>query len=401
MIQRRKAEKHVCENFIWKLFQRNGVYYADGRTNKQDLGKHSLGTKHKEEALETLYLLDRRMAIDSGLLEPNSYEQREPVTLSVGWELHMDFLARPLVLGGASEQTRKRYRPVGEKFMQFGEGNRITTWDQVDKNVLEKYGRWLKAEGYADRTLYLELNHLKSIINWLIEENRLPAECAIKLKLNRPTGTDTYCYSREEVRAMLEHCQSREDLQWLAHVILALSCTGMRISELASLRWSDLDKLMTYIHLTDERSRGHRTDGTVRTTKGKRSRRIPIHPELAKCLSQIRRQKDGRIFHGPRGGKLKPDTVRNIFIREVLTPLKVRFPKPPEGLGFEDGRLHSFRHYFVSQAFLCGATEGEIMEWVGHQDSKMVAHYRHLRDEDSQRKMSSIDFLGIDGATKD
>jgi hypothetical protein len=34
------------------------------------------------------------------------------------------------------------------------------------------------------------------------------------------------------------------------------------------------------------------------------------------------------------------------------------------------------------------------MEWLGHRDSKMVAHYRHLRDEDSQRKMQQIDFLG-------
>ena len=40
-----------------------------------------------------------------------------------------------------------------------------------------------------------------------------------------------------------------------------------------------------------------------------------------------------------------------------------------------------------------GASEGEIKEWLGHADSKMVEHYRHLRDEDAQRKMRQIDFL--------
>ena len=46
------------------------------------------------------------------------------------------------------------------------------------------------------------------------------------------------------------------------------------------------------------------------------------------------------IFHGPRGGALKPDTVRRILIRDVLTPLAKRFPKPTdEPLGVIDG-LH-------------------------------------------------------------
>jgi len=33
------------------------------------------------------------------------------------------------------------------------------------------------------------------------------------------------------------------------------------------------------------------------------------------------------------------------------------------------------------------------MAWVGHRDSKMVAHYRHLSADDAQRKMQQILFL--------
>jgi len=36
------------------------------------------------------------------------------------------------------------------------------------------------------------------------------------------------------------------------------------------------------------------------------------------------------------------------------------------------------------------------MAWVGHRDSKMVTHYRHLRDEDGQRKMKQINFFGTE-----
>ena len=64
--------------------------------------------------------------------------------------------------------------------------------------------------------------------------------------------------------------------------------------------------------------------------------------------------RDGRVFHGPSGGILKPDTVRNILEREVLVPLAKRFPAPPGGQGMADGRLHSFRHYFCSTSANAG-----------------------------------------------
>ena len=81
-----------------------------------------------------------------------------------------------------------------------------------------------------------------------------------------------------------------------------------------------------------------------------------------------------------------------MFIDDVIEPLKKKFPTPDGEIGFAHGRLHSFRHFFCSQAFLGYASEGEIKEWLGHADSKMVEHYRHLRSEDAQRKMARLTF---------
>ena len=84
--------------------------------------------------------------------------------------------------------------------------------------------------------------------------------------------------------------------------------------------------------------------------------------------------RDGVIFHGPRSGAIKADTVRTILIREVLTPLAGRFPSPGV-VGFRDGRLHSFRHYFCSVAANSGVPELAVMSWLGHSASAMVQHY--------------------------
>ena len=82
----------------------------------------------------------------------------------------------------------------------------------------------------------------------------------------------------------------------------------------------------------------------------------------------------------------------SVFIREVIDKLKAEYSTPKVDIGFEHGRLHSFRHFFVSQCFLGGASEGEIREWVGHADSKMVEHYRHLGSKEALAKMGANHF---------
>ena len=80
--------------------------------------------------------------------------------------------------------------------------------------------------------------------------------------------------------------------------------------------------------------------------------------------------------------------------KKVIEPLKDRFPTPAGEIGFKDGTLYGLRHYFCSKCCADGASGGEIKDWLGHADSKMVEHYRHLSSEDSQRKMRNVNFLG-------
>ena len=364
-----------CEFYTWRLFQRQGVWYADGRRDGHALGKHSLGTRDRKEALERLRLLDRKMAIQNGLAVPvGQQKESTDVSIEAGWEMFMKHCSRPQVTGGVSKNTKKRYRAVRAKHVDFCGKNGIHSWKEVSKETTEKYGQSLTRRPYADATIYLELVLIKSVVKWLIDEKKIPESCRFKLSMCRPEGTDTHCYSQQEVQAMVAHCRTNPALNWMGDVIAVLACTGLRISEAAALRQSDVDLQSNTIHLTDERSsRLRRQFGNARRTKGRRSRALPIHPELREVLEQLAVHSDGRLLHGPRGGKLKPDTVRKILIRDVIQPLTPQFPTPEREIGFEHGRVHSFRHYFVSQAFRDGASEGEVMEWVGHRDSKMVA----------------------------
>lgn len=45
MPKRNSKDLIVCGHFSWRLFVRNGVYYADGRRAANNVGKHSLSTR--------------------------------------------------------------------------------------------------------------------------------------------------------------------------------------------------------------------------------------------------------------------------------------------------------------------------------------------------------------------
>jgi len=383
----------ACEFFVWRLIDRNGVLYGDGCSAKYDLGKHSLGTRNREQAIARLKILDRQKAVELGLTDALPATTADSISIADGWKFFLDFSARSDVQGGASRPTIKRYSAVQDKHVKFCARRAIANWLDFDLNHLRAYGNWLSKK-YAYRTEYFELTLIKSVMNWLVKNQHLPAISKLNYPLRKPQGTDTYCYSIDEVTAMVKHCERTSGLAWLGFVIVGLAHTGCRISELANLRWSDINLVQEVIRVADERASGRKRNADrARTTKGRRSRVIPLHPGLKSSLLTLPKRPDGFVFHAQMGGRLRPRNALQAFIDDVIEPLKAAFPTPEGEIGFEHGRLHSFRHFFCSQAFLGGASEGEIREWLGHRDSKMVEHYRHLRSEDAQRKMQKIDFL--------
>jgi len=269
----------------------------------------------------------------------------------------------------------------------------------VTTSHLEAYSTWLEDREYAPRTQVHELITLKQIIGWLSESGNLVCGPKISLSVVKIDGTDTYCYTQEEVSAIAEYCLQNEKLRWLADVYIALATTGLRISELGSLRVSDYDRKKPetpVILLTDESSRAvRRIKAKRRETKSGRSRWFPVNPLLQPIIDRLSKNNEGRIFRGPHGGNLSDDVVRDNLVNKVLPALARRFPTPVDQIGFADGRLHSFRHYFCSFCANNGVPEAMVMQWLGHKDSKMIRHYYHLAESEAHKHMSRLRFVEI------
>jgi len=388
----RRNKKIQCRFFAWILRKRGGYFYADGRSNRPPAGKHSLATNNEEEACQLLVDLDLRKAVDLGRADPSLLKASDPEVLSLeaGWKLYQDRISRARALRGLAQSSQKRYRAILEKFISFAKTRHVVAWNHVTNRLVEDYLDWLDKKGFAHASLCTEAITIKQLVKWLIAERKIPGSCRLTFGIKKPNATTRHCWTQEEVSAMIDHCMSKSDLRWMHGVIVGLSRTGLRISELASLRWSDLCPGFKTITLTDERSHA-RSLHERRTTKSGRDRTLPVHDSLKVVLEQIPKVGDEFIFHGPRGGRLKPDTVRIVLVREVITPLAKKFP-PLSGTGFVTGRPHSFRHFFCSECANQGVPEQVVMKWLGHADSAMIRRYYHLHDRLSQQLMRELSF---------
>jgi integrase len=385
-----KYELIPCEYFPWRLFRRGQVWCVDGRTSKNKI--KSLGTTDKAEALRNLKRLDEKMAFERGLIDQRpEYKQGRMLTLADGRRFYEEHTSRPRLVGGVKERTQTRNAVALNKFIEWAKSQGIESFNVIDTKTMNRYAAFLDTKN-APKTIKNELVTIKSCINYLTKEDLLIGAPTIKLTLGKVESQKAYCYRATEVNAIIALCRASSSLQWLGDVIVVLACTGMRISELINLKWSDLNFEKGWIQLVDESGKASKGK-KARTLKSGVSRSFPIHPDLRGVLEKLPHP-DPYVFHDNQGRKLKDSFVRNSLIRKVLKPLASKFPPKDDGLSFIDGRLHSFRHYFISACASSRVAERVVMEWVGHAHSSMVRHYFQLHDEEARSHMDNLNLLG-------
>lgn len=156
------------------------------------------------------------------------------------------------------------------------------------------------------------------------------------------------------------------------------------------------------IFLPDERGRSRkRKTGAERRLKNRKGRSIPMHPDFRRAIETIPRNSDGLVFRAQRGGRLRSRVVLEFLQENVIANLKKRYPTPIGEVGCERGTVHGLRHYFCSEAYRSGATDAELLAWLGHSESKIMQRYRHLRKEDGHRRLRQISFFDGDGEEGD
>ena len=391
MPAKRKNHLHPCRFFEWKIFERNGHFYADGRAGSNPGNRHSLKATSYEEALQALQRLDLVMAAEHGLVK---YEQvadqlRKPLSIEEGISRYLKERERDLFNGGIRHKTLNRYRPILRKFADYCLENGAKDWNQVDTDLVKDYQAHLFSQGFMQPTVGMETTLIKQTVKFFVRKNLLPAHSKIDIKVPKTKATGRHAFSIEEADAILEKARNLQDGDWMYRALLGLTFTGMRVNELVSLRWSDIDFENNQIHIRDEGFKSPLDQGARRTKSGQ-SRIVPIQDRLREELKKAEGRPVDLVFPNPNGKPLNTDWFRRQFEKSIITPLSARFASFHKGKGFETGRFHSFRHSFCARCFNAGIPEKVIMSWMGHTNSQIVHYYFALKNKEAQTFMQKL-----------
>lgn len=155
-----------------------------------------------------------------------------------------------------------------------------------------------------------------------------------------------------------------------AHEMYAL--TGMRLSELCSRVWDDVDLHRNTIRIDDQPICNFKP-------KNEASKRtVPLFPR-ARAVLQRRHEK--RISENPlEPVLLAPRHHRgNPFVSGDW--LSRTFTEYRDRAGLPAGTVHSLRHTFITYALALGIPESKVMKMSGHTKHDTIARYTHIVEE--------------------
>lgn len=161
--------------------------------------------------------------------------------------------------------------------------------------------------------------------------------------------------------------------------------TGLRIGELAALRWSDVDLLNRELHV-----RRTYVEGIgEQTPKSGQGRVIHLTPPAAKVLEDwfALSGGEGLVFEREEAGYLYSGYVT----RSVLYPALERAGIPREGEGGRNRDFHSFRHTFARLALEGGAPITWVQQQLGHSSITLtVDTYGHWSQEAQRQQAEKL-----------
>lgn len=244
---------------------------------------------------------------------------------------------------------------------------------QVDKLLIRSFIASLRERGLRIATIQRRVNCLRSFWSFLIDCGVETRESPLEgLRLPRKEHRVAAFLGEAEMLSMLTGAADQR-LKWCGirdHAVLAtLLFSGVRRTELLNL------------HLPDVRL----DEGifVVRQGKGRRSRVVPIAPELAGILQgwlAVRPTcRHDYLFCNQMRGRMGRHAMYHLF----------RKAKAQSGIERAEVTVHTLRHSFACALLKGGTNVVAIQQLLGHASLETTSIYLHVSGEELREAVSS------------
>ena len=235
--------------------------------------------------------------------------------------------------------------------------------DALDRRALEAIVRQLMGEGRSPRSVARAVACYRGFYRFLVVSGRRRDNPADDLRAPRAWKTLPKFLSTDEVDRLLESPDTTQPRGVRDRALIELLyATGLRVSEMVSLRQQDLNLESGFLTCTG---------------KGRKQRLVPVGDEAAAWLTRylrearpalLKQRSSPRLFVNARGGA----ALTRVGLWKIL-----------KGYGKQAGvgrRLspHVLRHSFATHLLERGADLRAIQMMLGHSDLSTTQIYTHV-----------------------
>lgn len=260
----------------------------------------------------------------------------------------------------ASVNTMTSYKRDLKKLCQYIESIGIVDLNEINATDLNTYVIYMGEQGMSTATISRSIASIKSFFMFLFKKNIVRDDCAEQLKAPKIEKRLPEILTVAEVNRLLEQPSKNTPKEIRDKAMLELLyATGMRVSELISLRLDDVNLMMSYI--------------LCRYTN--KERVIPIENAAKVALEQyIKGARDSMCDNSE---YLFTNLKGQPMTRQGFWKLIKSYAKKA-GID-KDITPHMIRHSFAAHLVSNGADLKAVQEMLGHSDISTTQIYLKSR----------------------
>jgi integrase/recombinase XerC len=260
---------------------------------------------------------------------------------------------------GLSARTLAAYRRDLDQLMQFLQAETIDQPGQVTQHHIRAFIAQRHRQGLGGKSLQRLLSAIRSLFRWLLREGLAEHNPATPVRAPKSPRHLPATLDADTIGQLLDiPCETPLAVRDKAIMELFYS-SGLRLSELATLRWDQIDLASGMVTVTG---------------KGNRTRMVPVGRIATEALLEWRKVRgefasfeEPHVFVSQRGNPIATRTIQT----------RIRYWAKHQGMP-QSVYPHLLRHSFASHMLESSGDLRAIQELLGHADISTTQIYTHL-----------------------
>ena len=270
-----------------------------------------------------------------------------------------DFINYILIEKGLSTNTALAYRRDLNTYLQFLETKKIN-YETITHLEITDFLWHLKTSNFKPRSIYRMIESIRQFYKFLIAENFIKTDPTIYLTAPKLDLILPDILTNEEVTKLLNSVSESDNISIRNRAMLELLyATGLRVSELISLKFSNIDIEECFVKIFG---------------KGNKERLVPFGQKAQLYLKRYLRVR-------------KNTKSEFIFLTRLNKPIsRIEFWRQLKQIALQAGIMknitpHTLRHSFATHLLTGGADIRFVQEMLGHSSISTTQIYTHISQE--------------------